>query len=77
MGHLLVDVATVNPRLAGAAKTLVDELQNGELPEPEMLEVFGQHIREIGELIIGRAHYMRPVALRSYHYVDGDDVGPP
>lgn len=55
---LLANVAMANPRLAGSVATLVDEMRHGELPDPELLVVFGQHVREIGELIIGRAEVL-------------------
>lgn len=56
MPELLPDVAMVNPRLAGSIKTLVDELKNGDVPnDPRLLRAFGEHVQEIGNLIVQRA----------------------
>lgn len=56
--YLLVDVAMINPRLAGAVKHLREELVDGEPLPPELLLSLGEHVREIGEAMVGRAEYL-------------------
>lgn len=52
---LLARVAVANPHLAGTVMRLCDELVDGELPPPPLLREFGEHVRDLGRLIVDHA----------------------
>lgn len=58
---LLARVAESNPHLASAVLRIVNELTDGEIPDPTLLRQFGQHLAALGRLVEARAdHLERP-----------------
>lgn len=56
--ELIVDLAMESPRMANAIRQLQEELRDGDPVPPELLRSAGEHVRHVGELMIGRAAYL-------------------
>lgn len=75
---LLARVAVDNPHLAGTVLRLCNVLEDaqryGELPSADLLRELGEYLRDLGQLVIGKAL----VASRpDYLVVSGNTPSPP
>lgn len=54
----LARVAESNPPLADAVLRIVNELTDGEMPDPTLLRQLGQHLAALGRLVEARANHL-------------------
>lgn len=53
--RLFARVAETNPGLVRTLGVLIGELQASELPPPDVLRAYGEHVRRLGDTIVARA----------------------